>query len=647
MNGFRYGRYDEGPDPLRAPDDLRDAVDALGRSVLGGASPARALHDLLRRGADGRSGLDGLLARVRARVRLLRAQGRLDGTLSRARRLLDRAVAQERAALLVAPDGAARLRERELGELPSDTAAAIRRLASYRWRSPEARGTFERLRGLLRREVLDSRFRGVKRALEDGGREEWRRVAAMLDALYSMLSADDRGEHTAADFDRFMAAFGDFFPEAPRGLAELVDSLARRSAAAQRVLDSLAPEQRAELLALSRHALEEAGLAEAVDRLGAALRARRPDLAWSGGVPVDGERELGMGDATTVVAELADLAELESALEQDYPGAGLDDIDPHALRRALGRRAADDLERLRALDRRLRERGYLSGPRIRPGLTPKAVRRLGETALRDALSDPPGERPGHHRSAVAGAAGESAGSSRRWRFGDEQPLDAVRTLVNAAGRGGGPGGRLRLLPEDFEVVETERSDAAAVCLLVDLSYSMAARDLWEAAKRTALALHTLVSSRFPQDAVQIVGFNDRARELAPAELAELVPERVQGTNLQHALMLAGRHLDRNPDFRPVVLVVTDGEPTAHLGSDGSARFAYPPTRHTTEATLAEVDRMTRRGARMTVFSLADDPRLVAFVSAMTRRNGGRTLRPGSGRLGGSVVRDFLSQRRAR
>ncbi|KUP95897.1 VWA domain-containing protein [Thermobifida cellulosilytica] len=646
MGGFRYGRYEDGPDPLRPPYDVRAALDELGRSVMAGSSPTRALRDLLRRGTRGLAGLDDLLRRVRERGRQLRSRGRLDGVLAQARRLLDQAVGQERAVLFPDPGDDARLRERELDELPSDPAAAIRRLADYRWRSPDARETFERLRDLLRREVLDAQFRGMKQALAGGTPADLRRVRAMLDALHAMLDADDRGEHTQADFDRFLAEFGDFFPENPRDLDELVDLLARRSAALQRLLDSLTPEQRAELLELSRQAMREAGLDSAVQRLGERLRARRPDLVWSGGVDVSGEAELGLGDATTAVAELADLAELEEALGQGYAGARLDDVDAEAVRRVLGRSAAEDLERLRELERELRDQGYLSGSRNRLELTPKAVRRLGEAALRDVLSAS-GGRPGAHEARATGAAGEPTGTSRPWRFGDEQPLDVVRTLSNAARRGADRDGRLRLRPEDFEVTETEQRDAAAVCLLVDLSYSMVQRDLWGAAKQTAMALHALVSTRFPQDAVQIVGFNDHARVLAPRELAELSLKPVQGTNLHHALLLAGRHLDRHPEFEPVVLVVTDGEPTAHLEDDGLPYFSYPPARRTTELTLAEVDRMTRRGARLTVFSLADDPRLEEFVTALVSRNGGRTVRPDPDRLGSYVVRDLLSRRSRR
>jgi uncharacterized protein with von Willebrand factor type A (vWA) domain len=219
----------------------------------------------------------------------------------------------------------------------------------------------------------------------------------------------------------------------------------------------------------------------------------------------------------------------------------------------------------------------------------------------------------------------------------------VRTLTNAVRRRGG----LRPTVDDFEVLETERRSSAAVCLLVDLSYSMALRGTWGAAKQTALALHSLVATKYPQDAIQVIGFSNYARVLQPVELAGLDWDMVQGTNLHHALLIAGRHLDRHPAFDPIVLVVTDGEPTAHLLRDGRSFFDWPPTRETLELTLAEVDKMTRRGATLNLFMLADDERLMAFVEEVARRNGGRLFSPTADRLGEYVVSDYLRVRRGR
>ncbi|RCG31304.1 hypothetical protein DQ384_11335 [Sphaerisporangium album] len=649
MSGYRYGEYHDGPDPLAPPYDVRAALDEMGDAILQGSTPLDSLRDLLRRGLPGapdRRGLDELLREVRRRRRELSERGNLSGTLERARALLDKAIGQERAELFPDPSDEARLRETELDSVPSDTASAVQRLGSYEWRSAAARETFEELRDLLRREVLDSRFRGMREALANPDPEMMNRVRQMMSDLNDMLDRDARGEHTQSDFDQFMEKYRDFFPENPRNLDELVDILARRAAAAQRMLASMTPEQRAELQALIDQTLQDAGLAEQMARLGQSLYARRPDLNWDSSERMDGEQGLGMGDAVTALEELADLNDLEAALQQDYPGARLDDVDEAAIRRALGRSAVDDLEALKQIERELERQGYLRRQRGKLELTPKAVRRLGETALRRVFDSLDAGRRGDHDQRDAGAAGELTGSSRPWRFGDEQPIDVVRTLVNGVRRGG-TGGRVSLSVDDFEVAETERRTAAAVCLLVDLSYSMALRQTWAPAKQTALALQALVASKFPGDAVQIIGFSNYARVLQPEELASLEWDMVQGTNLHHALLIAGRHLDRHPDFEPVVIVVTDGEPTAHLTRNGRYWFEWPPSRETLELTLSEVDKMTRRRATINVFMLATDERLKEFVDEVARRNGGRVFSPSADRLGEYVVSDFLRSRRAR
>ncbi len=680
MSNYRYGAYDDGPDPLAPPYDVREALDDMGERILAGDNPRDALRDLLRRGWQDRRGLDDLMRRVRERQRELRNSGRLDGMLDQARELLDEALEAERGALFPDPSDEARERELELDTLPSDTSRAIRQLADYDWRSPEARQKFEELRDLLRREVLDSQFRGMKQALENPDPAAMQRVKDMLADLRQMLDADSRGEHTQQDFDNFMAQYGDLFPDNPQNLEELVDSLVRRMMAAERLLNSLSDEQREELANLMSQAMEDAGLAAELSALGDALRARRPELGQpQRGVRMSGGTPLGLGDATSAVADLADLADLESALGQEYAGANLEDVDEEAVRRALGRQAVDDLQALRRLERELQQQGYLTSDGGKLELTPKAVRRLGDTALRQVFAGlEEGMRGGDHDRRDAGQAGDLTGSTRDWVFGDEQPIDVPATVRSALLRAPDgkerhrigrtekpylPGGRppvppedegggtirphIRLTPKDFQVAETERRSAAAVCLLVDLSYSMALRGTWAVAKQTALALHALLRTKYPQDAIQVVGFSNYARELHETELAGLGWDMVQGTNLHHALMIAGRHLDKHPEHEPVVLIVTDGEPTAHLMRDGRPWFDWPPAPETIELTLAEVDKMTRRHAALNIFMLADDDRLAAFVDNVAKRNGGRVLRATPERLGEYVVSDFLRTRGAR
>src|SRR3954447_26865218 len=552
----RYGEWRGGADPLAPPYDVREALDELGESVLDGMSPGEALQQLMRQGLAGRRGLDDLLRQVRRQQREARRAGRLDGTLDQVRELLDQALEEERRALFPDPSDNARLAEAELDALPRDTARAVRELSDYSWRSPEARQAYDEIQDLLRREVLDSQFRGMKQALEGADAESMQQVREMMAALNDMLDADARGEDTSEQFADFMQRYGEFFPDNPQNLDELVDSLARRAAAAQRLMNSLSPEQQAELAGLMMQAMQDAGLAGEMSRLADQLRARRPELDWSGRERMRGDTPLGLGNATTALEEIADLDELENSLSQNYPGASIDDVDPELLERALGRNAVDDMEALRRIERELQRQGYLQRTEGDLELTPRGLRRLGETALRRVFTSLEARGRGDHDMHDAGAAGDPTGASRAWQFGDEQPIDVVRTVRNSILRHG-PHTPVRLAVEDFEVVETERRSGAAVALLIDLSYSMALRGTWSAAKSTALALHTLVTTKYPQDSIQVIGFSKYARVLQPAELAGLSWDMVQGTNLQHALMLASRHLARHPDAEPVVLVVTD------------------------------------------------------------------------------------------
>src|SRR6202167_3484011 len=152
----------------------------------------------------------------------------------------------------------------------------------------------------------------MRQALQNPDPQAMQRIKDMLSDLNQMLTADARGEHTQADFDQFMENYGDLFPDHPANLEELVDSLVSRMAAAERLLRSLSPEQREELAGLMSNALGDARLAAEMARLADALRSRRPDIdmmARGGEDPMTGDQPLGLGDATTALAELADLAE--------------------------------------------------------------------------------------------------------------------------------------------------------------------------------------------------------------------------------------------------------------------------------------------------------------------------------------------------
>ncbi|WP_028927092.1 vWA domain-containing protein [Pseudonocardia acaciae] len=641
---YAYGPYAGGPDPLAPPFDIREAMDQIGRDVMEGSSPRQALRELLRRGLEGRRGLDDLTRQVWQRRRDLQRDNRLDGTLEQVRELLQRALDAEREALGNEDSDDARFREMQLDALPDDTGGAVRELDSYDWRSSDAREAYQEIRDLLGREMLDQRFAGMKEAMQNATPEDVERIREMLDDLNDLLAQHAQGRDTQQQFEQFMAKHGQFFPENPRNTDELVDLLAARAAAAQRMLNSMSAEQRAELAELAQQAFGDPRLANALAQLDAQLQGLRPGEDWQGGGRFRGDNPLGMGEATRALEELGQLDALAEQLAQSYPGARMEDIDLDALSELLGEQARVDAQTLAELERELQRQGLFE--RTADGslqLSPKALRRLGESALRD-VANRIAARRGERETHRSGAAGEATGATRPWAFGDTEAWSVPRTLLNAQLRQAG-GDPRRLDVTDVEVVETEQRTRAAVALLVDTSWSMVAEGRWVPMKRTALALHQLISTRFRGDDLALITFGRHAQTVELGELVGLEGAYAQGTNLHHALLLAHRHLRRHPDALPVVLVVTDGEPTAHLEPDGEAFFDYPPSPYTVRATIGELDRLTGMQAVFTFFVLGEDPRLAAFMDDVARRCGGRVVAPTLDGLGAEVVADYIRTRR--
>jgi uncharacterized protein with von Willebrand factor type A (vWA) domain len=654
----RYTAYDGGPDPLAPPVDIAEALDSIGEDVMAGYTPERAMREFLRRGRQGRRGLDDLARRVAEKRRELTRRHNLDGTLQEVKELLDHAVLSERGQLardISIEDGDRALRELTLDNLPQSTAGAVSELASYDWRSREAREDYEKIKDLLGRELLDQRFAGMKQALENATDDDRAAINEMLTDLNELLAKHSRGEDTQQDFDDFMDQHGDFFPENPRNVDELIDAMAERAAAAQRMMNSMSAEQRAELMSLAQQAFGSPALMDQLAQLDANLQALRPGEDWGGSERFEGEQGVGLGDGTGVLQDLADLDDLAEQLTQSYDGARLDDIDLDKLTEQLGNDAAVDARTLQRLEQALRDSGYLkrtSDGRLK--LSPKAMRQLGKALLKDVatrLSGRQGQRDLRH----AGAAGELSGATREWQFGDTEPWDVTRTITNAVRRtvgeagpmvstGSTDGPRVRLQVGDVEVSETEARTQAAVALLVDTSFSMAMDGRWVPMKRTALALHTLIRSRFRGDALQLIGFGRHAAVMDIEELTGLDAMWDKGTNLHHALLLANRFFRKHPNAQPVLLIVTDGEPTSHLEPNGEVYFEYPPHPLTVAYSVRELDNAGRIGAQTTIFRLGSDPGLARFVSSMARRVDGRVVAPELDDLGAAVVGSYLGSR---
>ncbi|GGO71746.1 vWA domain-containing protein [Nocardioides deserti] len=643
----RFRRY-EGGDPLAPPVDLAEALDAIGEDVMAGYSPERAMQEFLRRGGQDQRGLDDLARRVAERRRELLQRHNLDGTLQEVRELLDRAVLEERKQLArdaMMDDADRAFREMQLENLSPSPAAAVSELSSYDWQSRQAREDFEKIKDLLGREMLDQRFAGMKQALESATDEDRARVNEMLQDLNRLLEDHRRGEDTDEQFAEFMDKHGDFFPERPSNVDELLDSLAQRAAAAQRMRNSMTQEQRDELDALASQAFGSPELMQSLDQLDGNLQALRPGEDWGGSERMDGQEGLGLGDGTGVFQDLADLDQLSEQLSQSYGGARMDDLDLDALSRQLGDQAAVDARTLQQLEKALRDSGTLkrdSSGQLR--LTPKAMRQLGKALLRDVAQRLSG-RQGQRDMDKAGAAGERSGATREWAFGDTEPWDVTRTVLNGVlRRAGDPTGPLVEIG-DVEVQETEARTQAAVALLVDTSFSMAMDGRWVPMKRTALALHTLIRSRFRGDHLQLIGFGRHAEVMEIEQLTALDAMWDKGTNLHHALLLANRHFRKHPNAQPVLLIVTDGEPTSHLEPDGEVWFSYPPHPLTVAYAVRELDNARRLGAQTTFFRLGEDPGLARFIDSMARRVDGRVVAPELDDLGAAVVGSYLGSRR--
>lgn len=627
----RYRKYTPGPDPLAPPPDLDKAVRAIADDVMFGYSAESAMREYLRR-----EGYDDLLKQIMERREALLKRSNLGGTLNEVRELLDASLLAERGQLArdVDMDEMDRsLREMTLDNLPTSPAAAVSELGSYDWASAEAREKYQQIKDLIGRELLDQRFTGMKEALEGATDEDRAAIAEMLRDLNVLLGKHRAGMATQADFNAFMAKHGAQFPENPRTIEELVELLAQRSAAAQRLLNSMTPEQRRELMELAAQAFGSEELMNLVGELDANLRGIRPDLDWTGSESFDGEGGdgMGLGEATRAMRDLGRLDELAEAISGERPR----DVDLDEIADLLGKDAATSAKTLKDLEDALRKNLLQKGEQGGLKLSPKAMRMLGKALLGDAATSLRGQRD----SRDTGHTGEPTGATRPYQFGDTQPWDTTRTLTNALVRTGGAS--ISISPEDIEVVETETRTKNAVALLVDTSFSMAMEGRWRPMKQTALALHHLISTQFRSDELTLIGFGHYAQTLSIEELTALPPIQEKGTNLHHALLLADQFFSRHPNYERTLLIVTDGEPTSFLTDWGQAYFNWPTDRITLARTVQALDTVTKRGARTTFFRLGDDPGLVQLINAFADRSGGRVVAPDLGELGGAVVGEYL------
>ena len=659
MSRFTYSRWDGSQRGFDIDADL--LFDQLGDDLLYHGDPASALRRMMQDGlrdANGEriEGIREMMRRLRERREEIQESGDLGGVYSEIAEALNDVVGEERLEIdkqlrgaresgderrTAAAESSAEERSFRLDMLPDDLAGKVTELQRYDFQSREAERRFEELMDKLREQVMQQHLDQMSSAIQDMSPEQMMRMKDMLAALNQMIERRANGEDP--EFDKFMEEFGDFFPENPQDLDELLRQMAERMAQAQAMFNSMTPEQREQLQKLSDQLLEDMDLRWQMSRLGENLRGMFPDAGWQNSQEFSGASPLGFEQAMQAMRDIQDIESLESMLKSATSPAGLAEVDLDRVRELLGDDAARSLDRLADLTKLMQEAGLIDNKEGRLTLSPRAIRKLGANALRDLFGSLRKDMVGQHVIDQTGFGHERAEESRPYQFGDPFRLDLHGTLRNAIRRNGATV-PITLSPEDFEIERTEHSTRSSTVLMLDLSMSMPMRDNFLPAKKVAIALHHLITSQFPRDYLGVVGFGETARELKPEALPEASWDFAYGTNMHHAFTLARRMLAQQTGTKQIIMI-TDGEPTAHITARGDVYFNYPPVYETVELTLREVLRCTKAGIRINTFMLDADNGLRRFVEQMTRINRGRAFFTSHDTLGDYVLVDFLEHKR--
>ncbi len=546
-------------------------------------------------------------------------------------------------------EAAAEERLFRLDLLPDDLAGKVAELQRYDFTSASAEGRLEALLERLRAQLANQMFESMSGAMQQMTPESVGRMKDMMAALNEMLERQRRGEDPG--FEEFMERYGDFFPEQPETLDELLESLAKRMAAMQAMLNSMTPEQRAQLQQLAEQLLGDLDLQWQMDRLGSNLRALAPGEGWDASYDFSGNDPLGLAEAMQAMAELGELDQLEGLLRGVSAPTALAEADMDRVRDLLGDDAAprpaapvraDAPAHRGRSDRADRSRPADDPPR-HPGdrceRTARSVRRPHQGPARTAPAPTP-------RARARVGRGHEAVRVRRPVPPRPAPHVAQRAAPAQRQRDAQTGTPVRLEPDDFEIERTEHVTRSSTVLMLDLSMSMPMEGRFVPAKKVAMALHSLISTQFPRDYLGVVVFSETARVIAPERIPEASWDYVYGTNMHHTFTLARHLLARQSGTRQIIMV-TDGEPTAHITPDGEVFFHYPAARETVEATLREVLRCTRAGIRINTFMLGASPSLKAFVERISEINHGRAFFTTPETLGDYVLVDFIDHKRQR
>lgn len=537
-------------------------------------------------------------------------------------------------------EAAAMDRNFRLDTLPDDLAGKVRELQSYDFASKDAQQRFDNLMDRLREQLMKQTFENVSESMRNMTPEDMQRMKEMMAALNEMIEKHNRGEDPG--FEEFMENYGDFFPDNPQSLDELLENLAQQMAAAQQVFNSMTPEQRDQLRQLSEQLLGDMDLANEMQQLSQNMQAMFPQMGWEQGRDFNGSESANFEQAMDAMKEISDLDAMEQMMRQASTPSQLDEVDLDRVRDLLGDDAAASLEHLAQLTKTLKEQGLIEQRDGRLELTPKGMRRIGADALRDLFAKLQKDKAGQHQMERNGSGHDRNFETKQYEYGDPFRIDLQRTIMNALRRETGT--PVRLQQDDFEIERTEHLTQTSTVLLLDLSMSMELNDRLLPAKKVAIALQSLITSQFPRDYLGIIGFSYTAYPLKPDELIAAKCYYYQGTNMHHALTMARKLLARETGTKQIIMV-TDGEPTAHVMDNAGIYFNWPPVPATLEATMKEVLRCTKEGITINTFMIDADHGLIRFVEQLTRVNRGRAFFTDSANLGDYVLVDFLEGRR--
>ena len=632
---FTYSRWDGTQRGFELDADL--LLDELADDLTYHGDINTAMRKMMQDGlkdANGKNmpGLRELMKRLREQRERIQERGDLGGVYKEIADELNDIVDEERQ---VAGNNFT------LDMLPDDLAGKIRELQHYDFESPSAKQRFDGLMDKLREQLMQQQLDQMSSAVQNMSPEQMARTKDMIAALNEMLERRRNGEDP--QFEQFMEKFGDFFPENPQSLDELLEQMAQRMAMAQAMLNSMTPEQRAQLQQLSEQLLEDMDLRWQMDQLAQNLQGMFPQAGWGKQYDFSGQEPLGFQQAMQAMQELADLDQLENLMKNASNPASLAEADMDKVKDLLGDDAAKSLDQLSKLSKMMQDAGLIDQREGRMQLTPRAIRKLGANALRELFGKLRKDMVGQHKIDATGVGHERANDTKPYEFGDPFRLDLHGTLRNALRRNGS-GLPIDLSPEDFEIERTEHSTRSSTVLLLDLSLSMPMRDNFLPAKKVAMALHHLISSQFPRDYLGVVGFGEIARELKPESIPEVSWDFAYGTNMHHAFTLARKMLARQTGTKQIIMI-TDGEPTAHITPQGQIFFNYPPVHETVEATLREVTRCTKEQIRINTFMLDADNGLRRFIEQLTKINKGKAFFTTPDTLGDYVLVDFLDHKR--